>query len=534
VIPVLHARYGGTIEVGRDRDGKLFIIGELPVEEYVEGIAEVPRSWPMAALKAQAVAARSYGLAHLGIPDPTGEELGYDLCSTTACQVYRGLGVALGPYGDRWRRAVRQTRGEVILYQGRPAETLYSSTSNGRTYGNEDVFWSDPLPYLRPVEERDDTASPLSHWRAEIALGDVARFLEADDLWPGGRISEVRRGGDDMTVSGGGTSRTMTVTEFRLALNAWGSCLEPDRYPGLDADGRLPQTVPSKWFSVSTPGDRAVLEGRGWGHGVGMVQWGAYGKALRGLSYGEILAAYYGGFRPKPYAAPRTIRIGVATGLASVKVVPAGPFTVEGRRMPEAPWRITGGARLRVAQTSPVRSSVDPGSLRAPGGARSGQVRESEVSVPETSVVQLVLQVAGEDTSLTAPRTVDPGTTTLRWKVPSVPTGSYEIQSVVTDGTDISRTRPQSVRISGTAARPQTPTSPEPAPSPTVSLTPTAGSPSPADSEGTTDWRLLAIMALVAAGLGAFSFIYLTRRFRREMWKDRRSGDPFEPKDPGA
>jgi SpoIID/LytB domain protein len=531
VAPVLYARYGGTIEVGRDRDGELFIIGELPVEDYVEGIAEVPRSWPMAALKAQAVAARSYGLAHLGYPDPTGQELGYDLCSTTACQVYRGLGVALGPYGDRWQRAVRQTRGEVILYRGRPAETLYSSTSNGRTYGNEDVYGTDPLPYLRPVEERDDTASPLSLWRAEIALDDLARFLEADDLWPGGPISEVRRNGPELTVSGGGTSRTMAVTDFRLALNTWGSCLEPDRYPGVDADGRLPQTVPSKWFSASTSSGRVVLEGRGWGHGVGMVQWGAYGKAIRGLSYSEILAAYYGGFRPRPYSAPRTIRIGVATGLASVKVVPSGPFTVEGRTLPPAPWRITGRGRLRVARASPARPSVDPGSLRAPARARSGQTKESVITVRETAVVPLVLRVAGQDTALTASRTVAPGATTERWKVPSVPTGSYEIQSVVTDGTDVARTRPQSIRIAGKTIAAQTPASPEPTPSPTGTPRPDAGSPTPADGAGTTGWPLLALMGLGALVLATVSFLYLSRRFRRELWGERRPEDPVEPQD---
>jgi SpoIID/LytB domain protein len=534
VAPVLHARYGGTIEVGMDRDGRLFVIGELPVEDYVEGIAEVPRSWPMATLKAQAVAARSYGLAHLGFPDPTGEELGYDLCSTTACQVYRGLGVALGPYGDRWRKAVRQTRGEVLLYQGRPAETLYFSTSNGRTYGNDDVFGTTPLPYLRPVDEGDDTASPVSHWGAAIGLGDVGRFLEADDEWPGGRVTEVRRSGSDITVSGSGSSRTMDVTDFRLALNTWGPCLQPDRYPGIDSDGtRLPQTVPSKWFTVSTPGDQVVLEGRGWGHGVGMVQWGAYGKARRGLGYGDILAAYYGGFRPRSYQGPRTIRIGLATGLASVGIVPSGPHTVEGRHVPPAPWRITGGGRLRVGHGSPGSPSIRPISLQAPETGRSGKTREAVVNVPETSVVSLVLRVSGEDFPLTAPRTVPPGSTTLRWKVPPLPTGGYQIQSVVTDGTDIARTRPQPIRITGRAAQGQTPTTPGPTLSPTTSATASPASPSPAGDEGTTDWRLLALMGLGAIVVATLSILYIGRRFRREMWRDRGPPDPSEPKGPG-
>ena len=71
----------------------------------------MPRTWPMEALKAQAVAARSYALAHMRYPDPTGEELGYQLCATDACQVYPGMGVSAGPYGDRWRSAVELPAG---------------------------------------------------------------------------------------------------------------------------------------------------------------------------------------------------------------------------------------------------------------------------------------------------------------------------------------------------------------------------------------------------------------------------------------
>src|SRR5439155_16620870 len=135
--PVLRARYSGTIEVGRDIDGTLFVIGELPFEDYLQGIAEVPRSWPTAALKAQVVAARSYALATMTYPDPTGARLGYQLCATQACQVYTGWAVSHGPDGDRWRQAVRSTRGQVLLSGGRPADALYSSTSPGYTIGNE-------------------------------------------------------------------------------------------------------------------------------------------------------------------------------------------------------------------------------------------------------------------------------------------------------------------------------------------------------------------------------------------------------------
>src|SRR5712691_2629166 len=76
VQPTLHARYPGTVEIGKDTDGTLFVIGVLPFEDYLKGIAEMPRTWPLAALEAQVVAARSYALANLAYPNPTGSRLG--------------------------------------------------------------------------------------------------------------------------------------------------------------------------------------------------------------------------------------------------------------------------------------------------------------------------------------------------------------------------------------------------------------------------------------------------------------------------
>jgi stage II sporulation protein D len=106
--PLLHARYRGTIEIVRREDGSLSLIGELPFEEYVKGIAEVPRDWPVEALKAQVVAARTYALNRLQNTEPEGD---YDLCATTECQVYVGMKVGAGPWGARWIRAVDETAG---------------------------------------------------------------------------------------------------------------------------------------------------------------------------------------------------------------------------------------------------------------------------------------------------------------------------------------------------------------------------------------------------------------------------------------
>jgi stage II sporulation protein D len=344
--PVLRARYPGTLLVRRASDGSLELTVVLPFERYLEGLAEVPPSWPMAALEAQAIAARSYALATTGWSGEQGERLERPICATSACQVYRGLPLEGAGEVRRWYRAVRRTRGLVLLFQGRPAETVYFSTSDGRTYGNDEVFGSAPLPYLRPVPERDDGASPLSHWRVRIPFADLARFLAAAGAWPADApIADVRPSGGTVRILGGGSSRRIEVSDLRTAVNTWAPCLMPGRYP----PGGLPSTIPSRWVRLRSAGGALVATGRGWGHGVGMVQWGAYGKALRGWSASQILAFYYGGLQPQRYPEPGLIRVRVASGLTSLRIVPSAVGArVNGEPVSSGAIRILGGERLEV------------------------------------------------------------------------------------------------------------------------------------------------------------------------------------------
>jgi stage II sporulation protein D len=311
----------------------------MPFEEYLQGIAEVPPTWPTAALEAQAIAARSYALASTGWTGE-GETLADPICSTSSCQVYRGFPIAPIQGIQRWYRAVRHTRGEIIVYHGRPATTFYFSTSNGHTYGNEDVFGGSPLPYLRPVTETTDGASPTSHWTATIRYADLERFLAAaGDRSPSSAITGARLDGGSVVLDGPDGAQTIDASTFRDDVNAWASCLEPHRYP----QGGSPTTIPSGWFTLSG-GRRAVtVDGRGWGHGVGMVQWGAFGKARLGWSADRILSFYYGGFTPRPFPEPGVINVQVASGLDSLRFlssrrgVTANGRPVEGRRVAFTP-----------------------------------------------------------------------------------------------------------------------------------------------------------------------------------------------------
>jgi SpoIID/LytB domain protein len=457
--PVLHTRVPGTIEVGRDTDGSLFVIAELPFERYVEGIGEVPRLWPMAALKAQVVAARTYAANRMGAVDPERSRLGYDICSTTSCQVYRGMAVAAGPYGHRWGEAVAATAGQVLLHEGQPADALYFSTSNGRTFGNEAIFGGPPVPYLRPVAERDDGASPLSHWEVRLPLRDLARFLRSAGHWSGGQVTSVSRDGSVVVVSGGGSAERMDVLDFRSHLNYWAPCLEPDRYPGVNETNGLsvPQTVPSRWFGTRIEDETVVLGGRGWGHGVGMVQWGAYGKAKRGVPYGDILASYYGGLRPVERSMPGVIRVAVATGLSSVRIAGTEGVTVAGRSVGPGPWLVTGGTEVTVRTAGPPPVYISAGSLDgSPRQAHPAATISATAEIPQLSVAHLVVRMGGRDVPLGEPITVEAGSVRLEGTVPDLPAGAYELEAVVTDGTDIVRTAPRTLRIIGPAAAPST------------------------------------------------------------------------------
>jgi SpoIID/LytB domain protein len=475
--PVLHARYRGTVEVLRAADGSLSLIGELAFEDYLKGIAEVPRDWPMEALKAQVVAARTYALNRLLGGAASGE---YDLCATTECQVYVGMKVEAGPNGSRWVQAVEETAGEALLYQGQPASTYYSSTSPGRTFDVEDVFGGEPLPYLRGAPENDDHASPLSRWRVEMPFDDLARFLANQGLWSGGAIRSVRASAGAIQISGAGRA-SLSKEDLRDALNSTASCLAPDRYPTREANGyRYPQTVPSRWYRASQEGNTIVLQGRGWGHGIGMVQWGAYGKAERGMTYGDILAAYYGGLRPEPTEGPGTIRILIADGLTRLTVAPSGAATVEPTFGRPGPWLVTGGRGVRLRQTDRPAPALQATGFAVAPRARAGQPYAASLTVSDDASVSLEFTQAGESRGSSPPVVLEEEENQVEIPVPDLPVGRYDVRAVVSDGVDVVTTASLPVRIRAFSEAAVSPTAP-PTTEPSDVAAPTA-----TDEEGSS------------------------------------------------
>ena len=338
----IEARYPGTLSIRSADDGTLSIVLTLPFERYLEGIAEVPPSWPAAALEAQAVAARSYALAHIGWSGQQGETLQKPICATTDCQVYGGIPVPPTQGFRRWIAAVARTAGHVLLYGGRPADTVYFSTSNGHTYGERPGVRQQPaaVPATgRRTGRRRLAHVPLARGAAVRRPRDVPR---AGGVWPDGAPSR-RSGAPARTCRSPVPARRRSIDAgtFRDTVNAWASCLMPARYP-TDA---LPTTIPSDWYDASSNAHGATVVGRGWGHGVGLVQWGAYGKAKRGWSADRILAFYYGGLRPTQYPEPGLIHVVVASGLQTLTVRPSAPgATIEGLPLSRATLRLTGDA----------------------------------------------------------------------------------------------------------------------------------------------------------------------------------------------
>jgi stage II sporulation protein D len=298
--------YRGAIEV---KPGG-HVVNDVALEDYVKGIAEIPTTWPAEALKAQAIAARTYALYEITTHVQRGEAP--EICATQDCQVYAGYDKeARSP---EWAAAAEATRGQLVLYKGLPILAMYSSSNGGTSVGGSQ-------PYLRAAKDPDDAATaPVSYWRFALPLDAVGSAFGM----PGQTFDVGRAGGAVVLTSrlddGTQQQQTVALAAFRDRVNAT-----------IPSPNGLPRTIPSLRFTVFTNGDGVVIDGHGFGHGIGMSQFGALGKARRGMHAADILAAYYAGLRPvqlQPEQLPRTIRVDVADGRADTAVSSTRPFRV--------------------------------------------------------------------------------------------------------------------------------------------------------------------------------------------------------------
>ena len=265
-------RYPGRLAVRVDGRA-LQLVNHAPVEPYVASVVASELGFPeVEAAKAQAVLARTYALRRRG------QHADYDLDDDQRAQVYRGLATTTATS----HRAAQETAGQVLTYRGEIADAYYFSSSGGHTADNESLWRGAPVPYLRGVPDPYDDASPDHQWRTTASRDAVLRALS--DRY-GGRVERIevaRRSPKGRVLAVrlvGGRTETITGTQLRQAVNA--------------AVGA--RTVRSTRYDVATEGDRLVFTGGGFGHGVGMSQYGALGQARAGRSYRDILAFYFAG-----------------------------------------------------------------------------------------------------------------------------------------------------------------------------------------------------------------------------------------------
>lgn len=307
-------RSGGTVRVGdRSYRGevvvqpagprRLTVVNRVDMEEYLLGVVprEIGRVGPerYEAVKAQAVAARTYAVRYLG----RREALGFDVYATVQDQVYGGVEDEY----DLVTRAVRETAGEILVHAGRPIEAYYHSTCAGHTAAIDEVWNSPPIPYLRAVRDVNPrTGQAYDHfssrfrwtqsWSAEELNGILSRTL-ADSVrggMPGvGKLRDIQV--LERTPSG-------RIGRMRITTSSGDFFVGRDRirWIFLTPSGAI---LNSSLFDVQierTAGGEPVAitaTGGGWGHGVGMCQVGAMGRAEAGQNYRTILETYYEGAR---------------------------------------------------------------------------------------------------------------------------------------------------------------------------------------------------------------------------------------------
>lgn len=289
--------YRGVLEVRRSDSG-LTVINRIPLEAYVAGVvgAEMGRRAPgeEEALKAQAVASRTYAIRNRG----RWKAHGFDLVGTTSDQIYTGE----ANENTMATAAVAATRGQILTWNHEPIDAFYFSTCGGRTEDGVAVFAGAARPYLRSVDDLDPSGtpwcatSPRFHWSAGWSATELAATLRhslAAEHLPVGRANDLT---DLRVVDRTRTGRVATLVlvgrngRTLVAGQAIRRVLSP-----LDG-GPLRST--DFTIRISRHGgriERVDIDGRGNGHGVGMCQWGAIGRARAGQDYRTILTSYFAG-----------------------------------------------------------------------------------------------------------------------------------------------------------------------------------------------------------------------------------------------
>ena len=289
-----NAQYRGAVLLRSSAGGGVTAVNTLDLETYLLGV--VPREIPVTqfeAVKAQAVAARTYAVGQMG----RRESLGFDFYASVQDQVYGGIGAE----NDIATRAVAETAGEILTYDGEPIDAFYHSTCGGRTAAIDEVWNSAPVPYLRSVSDEKpgggawcDTSSRY-RW-TQAYNGQQLRTVLATNLAARGargvsRVEDIEIAEESRSGRAAWTVVSVDGDDYRVRGDSIRWILRKPDNTLLNSSLLLEIDAHRSGGAI----DSLAVHGGGWGHGIGMCQVGAMGRAAAGHSYRDILAAYYQG-----------------------------------------------------------------------------------------------------------------------------------------------------------------------------------------------------------------------------------------------
>lgn len=320
------------------KNNKLMILNHIELDHYLYGVLprEMSPSYPMESLKAQAVASRSFIMSN-----SKHKAEGYHVCDTTHCQVYSGY-IYEKPLTNQ---AVDETSGMFAYYDGKVIEAIYHSTSSGYTEASVNV-WGGNLPYLQSIEDEFSYESPYSSWnftttKTELAKGILNMGIDIGSLENIEIVNSTNTGMvKNIKITGSKNSITLTSSEFRTMLGStkfkstWFDITSENKNQAnnnlyvISSDGSLKlmdinssyildatnkktsvsrssvsraatkdriDRLPETNSTISIGGEQILIEGKGYGHGVGMSQYGAKKMAELGYTFEDILKYYYTG-----------------------------------------------------------------------------------------------------------------------------------------------------------------------------------------------------------------------------------------------
>lgn len=324
VISCNDAKYRGSFELMNKND-KITVINIVNTEEYLASVLgkEMSPSWPIEALKAQAVCARNFAIKNIG----KHSSYGFDICSTQDCQVYAGI----SSEAERTRQAVSETQGVLVKYQGKVVPLFYFSCDGGYTENSENV-WVSAEGYLRGKKDIYENPEYATYydWSKTFTKTEIEDILAKKNMSVGElldiRIDEMSENNGVIKLTFVGTEGEETVsktsTRTILSLNSQAYTIEkhtaepvvkeevkevtvhvltangivkvtnPEYALGATGLYKIPYEV-TKVQEATGAYESYTFNGHGWGHLVGMSQWGAYSMAVAGYNYKDILNFYF-------------------------------------------------------------------------------------------------------------------------------------------------------------------------------------------------------------------------------------------------